>query len=90
MLCAKPGVKRLLLSAESSEGTLYSVPSFGGHTAISHDVTIYPFLVMARTVYQWSLVIVVNFSVFTSLVDLSCIKLYQIVSIFPVNMTHLD
>ena len=43
--------KRILLSPEkSSEGTLYSVPSFGGHIAISHDVTVYPFLVMARTV----------------------------------------
>ena len=51
MLCAKPCGKRLLLSPEkSSEGTLYSVPSFGGHIAISHDVTVYPFLVMARTV----------------------------------------
>ena len=50
MLCAKPCGKRLLLSPEkSSEGTLYSVPSFGGHIAISHDVTVYPFLVMART-----------------------------------------
>ena len=29
---------------------LYSVPSFGSHIAISHDVTVYPFLVMARTV----------------------------------------
>ena len=50
VLCAKPCRKRLLLSPEkSSEGTLYSVPSFGGHIAISHDVTVYPFLAMART-----------------------------------------
>ena len=51
VLCAKPYGKRLLFSPEkSSEGTLYSVPSFGGHIAISHDVTVYPILVMARTV----------------------------------------
>ena len=43
--------KKLLLSPErSSEGTLDGVPSLGGHIAISHDVTIYPFLVMAQTV----------------------------------------
>jgi len=36
---------RVLLSHEkSSEGALYSVPSFGGHVAISHNV------VMAQTV----------------------------------------
>ena len=51
VLCAKPCGKRLLLSPEKSlEGTLYSVPSFGGHIAISDDITVYPFLVMARTV----------------------------------------
>ena len=50
VLCAKPCGKRILLSPEkSSEETLYSVPTFGGHIAISHDVTVYPFLVMART-----------------------------------------
>ena len=52
VLCAKPCGKRLLLSPKkSSKGTLYSVPSFGDHIAISHDVTVYPVLVMARTVY---------------------------------------
>ena len=51
LYCVKSHVgKRLLLRPEkSSEGILYRVPSFGGHIAISHDVTIYPFLVMART-----------------------------------------
>ena len=50
VLYAKPCGKRPLLSPEKSlEGTLYSVPSFGGHIAISHDVTTYPFLAMART-----------------------------------------
>ena len=42
--------ERLLLSPKKrSEGTSYSVPSFGGRIAISHDVTRYPFLIMART-----------------------------------------
>ena len=53
VLCAKPCGKRLLLSPEKSlEGTLYSVPSFGGHIVICHDVTVYPILVMARTGYR--------------------------------------
>ena len=44
VLCAKPCAKRLLLSPEkSSEGTLYSVPSFGGHITICYDVTTYHF-----------------------------------------------
>ena len=47
---AKPCGKRLLLSPKkSSGGTSYNVPGFGGHIAISHDVTTYPFVVMART-----------------------------------------
>ena len=33
--------------------TKYSVPSFGGHIDFSDDVTIYPVLVMARTVQEW-------------------------------------
>ena len=57
VMYAEPCWKRPLLRPEkSSEGTLYSVPSFGGHIAISHDVTTYPFLAMARTVLVSQLV----------------------------------
>ena len=31
---------------------MYSVPSFGGHIAISRDVTRYPILVIRRTVFK--------------------------------------
>ena len=37
--------------------TLYSVPSFGGHIVISHDVTTCPFLAMARTITDSYLVL---------------------------------
>ena len=40
----------------------------------------------SRQVYQQSLVTVVNFSFFISLVTFSCIQLY----LFSVNMTRLD
>ena len=51
LLCARPFGKRVLYDREkSSEMTKYSVPSFGGHIDFSDDVTIYPFLVMSRTV----------------------------------------
>ena len=43
-------------------------------------------LLVIPLVYQQSLVIVVNFSFFSSLVTFSCIQLY----LFPVNMTRLD
>ena len=52
LLCARSFGKRVLYDREkSSEMTKYSVPGFGGHIAFSDDVTIYPFLVMSRTVH---------------------------------------
>ena len=51
VLCAKPRGKRPLFGhKKSSEKSMYSVPSFGGHIAISRDVTRYPILVIRRTV----------------------------------------
>jgi len=35
-----PVVKGCFCHEKSSEGALYSVPSFGGHVAISHNVVI--------------------------------------------------
>ena len=50
VLCAKPCGKRPLFAhKKSSEKNMYSVPSFGGHIAISRDVTRYPILVIRRT-----------------------------------------
>ena len=47
--------KKVLSGAEkSTEVANYSVPSFGGHIAISDDVTTHPVLVMARTTPFWS------------------------------------
>ena len=50
VLCAKPCGKRPLFGhKKSSEKSMYSVPSFGGHIAISRDVTRYPILVIRGT-----------------------------------------
>ena len=51
LLCARSFGKRVLYDREkNSELTKYSVPGFGGHIAFSDDVTLYPLLVMSRTV----------------------------------------
>ena len=50
VLCTRPCGKRPLFGhKKSSEKSMYSVPSFGGHIAISRDVTRYPILVIHRT-----------------------------------------
>ena len=50
LYCVQSLVGRPLFGhKKSSEKSMYSVPCFGGHIAISRDVTRYPILVIRRT-----------------------------------------